>query len=42
MVRYQIYDHWDVTVNDSNLTDKRYTQCGFSTCHYGDERPLLT
>lgn len=42
MARYQIDDNWAVTVNASNLTDKRYTQCGFSTCHYGDERTLLT
>lgn len=41
MARYQIDDTWDLTVNASNLTDKRYTQCGFSTCHYGDERTLL-
>ncbi len=42
MARYQIDDHWDVTVNANNLTDKRYAQCSFSTCHYGDERTLLT
>lgn len=42
MARYQIDKHWDVTVNASNLTDKRYTQCSFSTCQYGDERTLLT
>lgn len=41
MARYQIDDHWDLTVNASNLTDKRYTQCGFSTCHYGDERQVV-
>ncbi len=42
MARYQIDDNWAVTVNASNLTDKRYAQCSFSTCHYGDERTLLT
>jgi len=42
MARYQIDDNWAVTVNANNLTDKRYTQCSFSTCHYGDERTLLT
>lgn len=42
MARYQIDDHWDVTVNANNLTDKRYAQCSFSTCLYGDERTLLT
>ncbi len=42
MARYQIDEHWDVTVNASNLTDKRYAECSFSTCHYGDERTLLT
>ncbi|MGG2396702.1 TonB-dependent siderophore receptor [Pseudomonas sp. SH1-B] len=41
MARYQIDDHWNVTVNASNLTDKRYTQCAFSTCHYGDERQVV-
>ncbi len=42
MARYQIDDNWSVTVNANNLTDKRYTQCSFSTCSYGDERTLLT
>ncbi|WP_420713175.1 TonB-dependent siderophore receptor [Pseudomonas sp. zfem001] len=42
MARYQIDEHWAVTVNASNLTNKSYTQCSFSTCHYGDERTLLT
>lgn len=42
MARYQIDDNWAVTVNASNLTDKRYVQCGASTCNYGDERTLLT
>lgn len=42
MARYQIDEHWDVTVNANNLTDKRYVQCGFSSCSYGDERTLLT
>ncbi len=42
MARYQIDDHWNVTVNASNLANKRYTQCSFSTCQYGDERTLLT
>ncbi|WP_296276898.1 TonB-dependent siderophore receptor [Pseudomonas sp. UBA7530] len=42
MARYQIDDHWAVTVNASNLTDKRYAQCGASTCHYGDERQVVS
>ncbi len=42
MARYQIDEHWAVTVNASNLTNKSYAQCSFSTCHYGDERTLLT
>ncbi|CRM11038.1 Ferric hydroxamate uptake [Pseudomonas sp. 44 R 15] len=42
MARYRIDEHWDVTVNANNLTDKRYAQCSFSTCLYGDERTLLT
>lgn len=42
MARYQIDENWAVTVNASNLTDKRYAQCSFATCQYGDERTLLT
>lgn len=42
MARYQIDEHWAVTVNASNLTDKQYVQCGDTTCRYGDERTLLT
>lgn len=42
MARYRIDDNWAVTVNANNLTDKRYVQCSFTSCSYGDERTLLT
>ncbi|VVM77397.1 Ferrichrome outer membrane transporter/phage receptor [Pseudomonas fluorescens] len=42
MARYRIDDNWTVTVNANNLTDKRYVQCSFTSCSYGDERTLLT
>nr|WP_314872696.1 TonB-dependent siderophore receptor [uncultured Pseudomonas sp.] len=42
MARYRIDDNWAVIVNANNLTDKRYVQCSFTSCSYGDERTLLT
>ncbi|GAA0573398.1 TonB-dependent siderophore receptor [Halomonas salifodinae] len=40
MARYQLDEHWSVTVNANNLADKQYTYCEFTICRYGDERQV--
>ncbi|MFK3970426.1 TonB-dependent siderophore receptor [Pseudomonas sp. NPDC087358] len=42
MASYRIDDHWNVSVNANNVTNKRYTYCEFAICRYGDERQLVS
>lgn len=38
MLGYRFDAHWDLNVNVSNVMDKKFTQCEFAICHYGDGR----
>ncbi len=38
MLGYRIDAHWDLSVNVSNLMDKKFTNCEYAICHYGDAR----
>lgn len=38
LLGYRFDAHWDLSVNVSNLMDKKFTQCEFAICHYGDDR----
>lgn len=38
MLGYRFDAHWDLNVNVSNVMDKKFTNCEFSICHYGDAR----
>lgn len=42
MASYALDDNWEVTVNASNLTNKKYTYCEFAICRYGDERQVVS
>ncbi|MNW12807.1 TonB dependent receptor [compost metagenome] len=38
MLGYRFDAHWDLSVNVSNVMDKKFTNCEFAICHYGDVR----
>lgn len=40
MVRYELSSDLEVSLNVSNLLDKEYAYCEFSTCRYGDAREV--
>lgn len=38
MLAYRIDAHWDLSLNVSNLANKKFTYCEFAICRYGDAR----
>ncbi|MCA0849793.1 TonB-dependent siderophore receptor [Salipiger thiooxidans] len=40
MLRYELSDGLDVSLNVTNLLDKEYAYCEFSSCRYGDAREI--
>ncbi|MGE8498935.1 MAG: TonB-dependent siderophore receptor [Pseudomonas sp.] len=42
MASYSIGESWEVTVNATNLANKKYTYCEYAICRYGDERQVVS
>ncbi|MDR7127290.1 TonB-dependent siderophore receptor [Pseudotabrizicola sp. 4114] len=40
LVRYEVKDGLDISLNATNLFDKKYASCDFGTCRYGDRREV--
>ena len=40
LIRYEVKENFDISLNATNLLDKDYASCEFSSCHYGDGREI--
>ncbi|WP_216654758.1 TonB-dependent siderophore receptor [Pseudogemmobacter hezensis] len=40
LVRYEVRENFDLSLNATNLFDKDYADCDYTTCRYGDGREV--